>query len=305
MKITNVHNLPTVFENFDKAHAYSNGGSKYSATTLIDSPQVSRLRSRHYSSLEEDVSDQVWSILGTAVHAILESGAERDQVVEERFFSEVMCVDEMRTNASAPFHRTVEVSGQVDLQTPTPEGMILSDYKTTRAYTVQAAKDGKPEWTKQLNIYAALARRNGVKVAGLEVIAILRDWSKAGLDRSPDYPASPVVRVPVEMWSEKTAETFLVECVRRHEGGYSPCSFEEMWARPPVFAFHELAKSGQLRKRATRLFDNRTDAENASLDSPGSQVIERPRIFTRCEGNYCNVARFCDQFAELKKGSSE
>jgi hypothetical protein len=297
MKKTNVHNLPSVFERFDEAHAYSSGGSDYSVTTLIDSPRIKRLRSEHYSDIEEDVSQKVWSILGTAVHAILQDGAEKDQVVEERFFADIEVEG-----------AKVSVSGQVDLQTPvgtgSNRGMILSDYKTTGAYAVQANPEGKPEHIKQLNLYAALARLNGVKVSGLEIIAIIRDWSAAGLDRNADYPVAPIVRIPIGMWDEDDAYEYLKDRVAQHQNpNLQECTYEEMWAKPPVFALHEMAKTGGLRKRATKLFDNLTDAEEKSLDIPGSVVVSRPRVFTRCEGNYCNVSKFCEQFAEIKRGT--
>ena len=162
MKITNVHNLPSVFERFDQAYRYSSGGSDHSVTGLIDSPRIRRLRAEHYDDAEEDISGKIWSILGTAVHAILEGGADEDQVVEERFFTDIKVKG-----------KSISVSGQVDLQTPTGAGMLLSDYKTTGAYAIQSNPGGKPEHIQQLNLSGALARANGVKVCGLEIIAMI------------------------------------------------------------------------------------------------------------------------------------
>lgn len=294
MKITNLYNLPSVFQRFDQSRQYSSGGSKYSVTSLIDSPRIRRLRAEYADDTEEDISGKIFSILGTAVHAILEEGADEDQVVEERFFADI-----------ETSNGTVSVSGQVDLQTPAGPGMILSDYKTTGAYAIQSNPGGKPEHIKQLNLYGALARANGVKVSGLEVIAIVRDWSASGLKRSSDYPVAPIVRIPIEMWDEQEADSYLKDRVLAHEASDLPeCTPQEMWARPPVFALYERTKSGELRKRATRLFDNMTEAEDKSLDITGSEVVARPRTLTRCEGNYCNVSQFCEQFAEIKRGEN-
>ena len=291
MKTTNKYKLPSVFERFDKAHPYTKGASDFSVTTLIDSPQIHRLREQYHEERSEDISERIWSIFWTAIHAILESGAEPDQIVEERFF----------TTVETPLGTKV-VSGQVDLQTPTPHGYILSDYKTTGAFSIQANPEGKPEHVRQLNLYAALARRNEVAVSGLEVIAIIRDWTSSNAARNEDYPRSPITRIPIEMWGEDEAEEYLVGRVEKHLlTDVQGCTLDEMWAKPPVFAVHELTKSGTVKKRATKLFDSMTEAESMSLGLPGSEVIERPRKFARCEGDYCGVSRWCKQYQNIKE----
>lgn len=290
MKLTNKHRLPSVFVNFEKNNAHSTEGAKYSVTKLIDSVKISRLRSKHSEEIEEDISDRAWAILGTAVHNILEMGATEGEIAEERLHAEINGID---------------VSGQIDLQTPHQGGMLLSDYKTVSAFSLVANPDGKPEHNKQLNCYAAIARLNNIKVSGLEIIAIIRDWSSSQAEKSDDYPAAPIVRIPIDMWDEAVALEYLTDRVTAHEREETPdCTFEEMWARPPVYAVHETTKGGDLRKRATRLFDTRTDAEMFSLEKKGSSVIERPRFFARCEGNYCRVVEHCNQYRRIKDGNS-
>jgi hypothetical protein len=291
LRLTNKYDIPSVFENFDKANGHTTGGANYSVTSVIDSPQISRLRKKHHSEMEKDMSDVVFSILGTAVHAILEGGASEGQIPEQRLHCDID-VD----------GRTVSISGQIDLQTPTEDGYMLSDYKTTSVYAIQANPDGKVEYVNQLNSYAAIARRNGVNVSGLEVIAILRDWSAAAKSRSENYPQASVVVIPVDMWSEEKADRYLEARVKLHESlEHNECTLEEMWAKPPVFALYELAKSGTLRKRATKLFDNKLEADIASSPLLGSVVVERPRMFTRCEGDYCNVSKFCEQYKSIRR----
>lgn len=291
MKTTNKYNLPSVFERFDNANAHTRGGADFSVTGLIDSPRVQRLRALHHDERVEDISQRVYSILGTAVHAILEGGAEQEQIVEERFHANIETE-----------HGTVSVSGQVDLQTPTHDGYIISDYKTTGAYAIQAHPEGKIEHIRQLNCYAALARLNSVEVASLEVLAIVRDWSASAAERNPDYPVAPIVRIPIEMWDEDKAYEYIKERAVAHQDKDLPeCTPVDMWARPEVFAVHELAKNGKIRKRASKLFDNQTDAESMSLGLIGSIVEERPRKFVRCEGDYCGVSQWCKQYKQIKE----
>jgi len=291
MELTNEHNLPEVFRNFDKATPHSTEGAKYSVTTLIDSPKISSLRRKHAEQLSEDVTDRVWAIFGTAIHKILEVGASEGEISEQRFHAQV---------------GGVGISGQIDLQTPTSGGFLLSDYKTCRTYTIQANPKGKPEWELQLNCYAQLARLNGVEVAGIEVIAICRDWSEAGRERSEDYPIAPIVRIPVPLWEPEKAQAYLEARVALHESPeVAPCSDAEMWTRPPVYAVYTRTKTGELKKRATRLFDSRTDAEVYLMDHPGGEVIEREAVYARCNGNFCNVRDFCDTYyGRINNGDS-
>ena len=113
------------------------------------------LKYLHGDEVDEDVSDRIMAILGTAVHKILETGVGYGETPEQRFHTEV---------------GGIEISGQVDLQTECSNGVLLSDYKTTSAFVVQKFPHGKPEHERQLNTYAYLARRNGVKISGLEVV---------------------------------------------------------------------------------------------------------------------------------------
>lgn len=298
MKITNRHNLPEVFERFNSERPYSKGDAEYSVTTLIDSPQIARLRDKHADEIEEDVADQVMSILGTAVHEILQVGVPENALAEKRFFATI---------------NGTRISGQIDLITATPDGYIITDYKTTRAASLQFNPEGKPEWIHQLNTYSALCLLNieeieemfrGVVdfdpppvIAGVEIIAILRDWTAAQAARNPDYPQASVVRIPITMWSGSDSYAYISERIDAHRHGEETnCSAQERWAGNAEFAVYEFTQANTRRKRATKLFDNRTDAETFSMTRDGTTLIEeRPQIFRRCEGNYCGVSQFCQQ----------
>lgn len=135
MKITNRFGLPESFVNYAKRNPYSMGKADYSATTLIDSPRVGQLKKWYKERITEDISEMVMSLLGTAVHSVLEQGAGPNDVVEKRFF--------------ADFDGTT-VSGQADLMSPNPDqqkrGYIISDYKTTSAYAISKEPEGKASW---------------------------------------------------------------------------------------------------------------------------------------------------------------
>ena len=77
------------------------------------------------------------------------------------------------------------------------------------------------------------------------------------------------------------------------------CSSEEMWERPAKYAFHRLTKAGNPSKIATRVFDNQMEADIFAAENEGN-VNVRPGVRTRCEGDYCKVSRWCDQYIEWR-----
>jgi hypothetical protein len=89
MKITNIYGLPQTFVNVLSRPTYSKGKAHLSVTELISPPQIVQLRKRHWDNLEEDVSEKVWAIFGTAIHSVLELGKDDNHIIEQRLFAEV------------------------------------------------------------------------------------------------------------------------------------------------------------------------------------------------------------------------
>lgn len=249
-----------------------------------------------------DAVDRIPALFGSAVHKIIEKG-ERDipgHIVEERLFVEVL---------------GWKISGAVDLQIDRGDGTWeINDYKVTSVYSVMNAK---PEWEQQLNLYAAMMRMNGKRVATLKIIAILRDWQRKQADLSPNYPQSQVVTVDIPVWPDDVQSKFLEDRVAAHQSAkilvdnnQSPpyCSNEERWLRNESWA---VMKEG--RKSAVKLYDNKEDAEAAVEQlgpmrglATGHYIEHRPGVPTRCAGNYCLVAQFCKQWQdELGQGAGE
>ena len=69
IKLTNKYGAP---EELVRAASYDDHVTKgdISTTTLIDAPQIRYLKMTN--DIEEDVSDRIWMLFGTAVHHILE-----------------------------------------------------------------------------------------------------------------------------------------------------------------------------------------------------------------------------------------
>jgi hypothetical protein len=288
MIITNVWGLPKPFENIAKNPSYSKGKAHLSATQLLNSPKIVALMKKHDGELTQDVADTIWSIFGSAVHNILEKGADANNIVEQRFHAEV---------------DGWSISGAVDLQVVDEDGIHIQDYKTT---SVWAVKNDKPEWEQQLNIYAWLVEYNKkVKIKSLKIIGILKDWSKSEADRNPEYPQKPVAMVNVPLWTYEEQEAFIKGRIAKHsaadfaiETGEDPveCTPQEMWEKPPVWA---VVKQGAT--RAKSLHDSSELAEAAKKElGPFYDIQIRRGKRGRCE-SYCLVSKWCKQYQQYKE----
>lgn len=282
MKITNRLNLPRAFVSALENDPYDIGSADISVTSLIGPPQIRRLRVQHEDELEVDASELLWALEGQASHAVL-AQAQSSEVVERRLYSEF-------NSESGRF----TVSGQMDnleLSSGT-----LSDYKRTSVWTVTHGP--REDWVKQLNIYAELARRNKIVVRRLQIVATLRDWSRAKHRQYPDtYPPQPVVVLPVPLWDESFTQAYVNARLDLHFGSAVPdCTPQERWEQPGKWA---LMKDG--RQSAIKLEDSEAElsdwAQRRGIDpqKPPHSMVHRPGVYVRCEEPYCPVRHFCPQ----------
>lgn len=300
MKLTNKLNLPLPIFEAIKNSGYSRGKSDYTATQLIEPARIGALKAKHIDELEEDVSNQIFSLIGQSVHTILERAAKTlnklvgapRYIIEERLFVPL---------------GGLTISGQIDIYDIKEQ--ILQDYKITSVHSVK----GKPkkEWEEQLNIGAYLlsCQIPSHIVKKLEIVAILRDWSKMEHKRelargnilgvSCTYSEHQTVVVDIPLWTREKQEAFIVKKVKEHQAAKKElpeCSAEDRWERSSKYA---LMKPG--RKSALRLFDTLAAAEMALTDAPaGCYIDKRPGEAIRCE-NYCPVSNFCEQFKKTKE----
>ena len=278
MEITNHAGLPQAIVEAVTNDPYPHGRvGDITATSLIDAPRIRVLKRRHAHELVEDASERIWALLGQAVHTILER-AEPSAVTERRLFAEV---------------EGWQVSGQFDRAVLYPDSGLLQDYKVTSAWAV--VNGIKPEWVRQLNVLRWLALRNGYDVERLQVVAILRDWSRGKAAQGDGYPQQQVAVIEVPVWPEAQTEAYVRERVRLHQAAElapepPPCSAEERWQRSTTYA---VMRRG--RKSAIRVLED-PEAAAQRAEREGGYVEERPGRAVRCE-QYCPVRDFCQQAA--------
>jgi len=295
MKFTNKFNLPQTFVNVIHRPTYSKGKAHISATEIINSPRIVQFKKKHWDDIEQDASEMVWSLFGSAVHNILEHGKDDHHIVEERLHLEF---------------EGWKISGAIDLQEVEPNGTItISDYKVTGAWAVMNEKD---DWHRQLNIYGWMVEKvKKVPVGKLQIIAIIRDWSARDAASKEGYPQSPVATIDIPLWSFEEREAFIAKRINDHgtalfemetDGEMPDCTPEEMWEKKTSYA---LKKDGNV--RAKSVHETLEDAEKALAKSEETAkknekfVIEvRQGERTRCK-SYCQVSQFCTQHQNYLK----
>lgn len=290
--ITNNFDLPQAIINALHRPTYNKGKSQISVTQIINSPRIVALRDMHDKDIKVDATDLVWSLFGTAVHHILEQGADETHLTEERIFTEV---------SGWLF------SGAIDSQICHADGTrTVQDYKVTKAYSVM---NEKVEWEQQLNIYKWLVETvKKTPVRQLQIVAIVRDWSRHDRLRSESYPQAPVVLIDIPMWENERIEAFVKERIALHQEAFTSsalgedlalCTKEDMWARPAVYA---VKKEG--RKTAIKLHIDKGEAENqVNTLGKGHYIEFRPEERVRC-ANFCDVREFCNQWRNYEDSIS-
>jgi hypothetical protein len=293
MKITNKFNVPETLVALATRDYYTKGKSDYSVTEIISPPRIQRLRRKHFEEIEQDVSDMLWMLLGTALHVV----AERSEVLGH--------TNEERLSVGID---GIILSGAIDLQKDEADGITITDYKFTSAW---ALMNDKPEWEQQQNIYKYLVERVKKKpVKGLKICALIRDWSRRDAQNKADYPQAPIQVIDIPMWTFDRTEAFIKERVEMHRdskvnadwGDELPlCSEEERWVRQTTYA---VKKEG--RKTAVRVFDTQDEADALLKEMPEKDkgFIEiRKGEAVRCTGNFCGVSQWCSQFQNQKEQS--
>jgi hypothetical protein len=288
MKLTNKFNLPQTFINVIHRPTYSKGDSHISATELLNSPRIVQLKHKHWDEIEQDASEMVWQLFGSAVHKVLEHGKDDHHVIEERLFTEF---------------EGWKISGAIDLQEVHPEGICIRDYKVTGAWSVM---NEKSDWHNQLNVYAWLIERvKQQPVKDLAIIAIIRDWSAREAQTKENYPDSPIATINIPLWSFEEREAYVKRRLSQHNDAYfafntdtelPECTTDDMWEKPTTYA---VKKEGGV--RAKSVHPTREEAEAALTKGYFIEVRNGER--TRCK-SYCQVSQFCSQYQTYLKDQS-
>lgn len=277
MKFTNRSGLPDALLRAVKNDTYNKGDAEFSITELIGPARISALKEQHKHEVEEDVEEVLYRLYGQIVSGILERANKKD-LAEERLYGVI---------------GGVRISGQLD--SLDLDESILSDWKLTSLYGFKPGVPPKPEWVYQLNGLLELLRQNGKDAKKLQIVGLLRDWSKMKAAREgSEYPQMPSVILPIPMWERSKIEEYLWSRIVAHRQARKvlpECTPDERWHKDDV---HAVMKGKN--KRAVKLHDNASAALAHARNAGADHRVEfRPGESTRCL-HYCPVAKFCSQF---------
>lgn len=287
MQITNKLNLPQSLVNAVTTERHNKEDS-VSATTLLQGVKQIILTARHWDEIEDDVSDRVWAVFGTAVHKLLEE-KNPNAFTEERF--------ECKLGSKT-------VTGQVDLYDM--EEKTITDYKTASVWKVKFKSFD--DWKKQGLIYAWLLKKEGLEVKRCRFIAMLRDWTKGEAQRNMDYPQAQIYEYVFDVTEKdlREIEIFINDKVlqiiddeNKSDDEIAPCTGEERWETETKW---KVKKDG--RKTAVKVCSTEAEALNYISDNFNNDksyyVEEVAGQSKRCT-DYCLCNKFCNFYKKLRE----
>ena len=275
MIITNKYNLPQVLINsVEENHIPVD--KHYSVTTLLKPIREILLTRRHYSEIEQDISDMVWLIFGSAVHKLIE---DSDKTGFAEFKLEELVLNDYY------------LTGIVDLYDE--EHSLINDWKTATVYKI-LNKDFE-DWRKQGLMYAWLLRKRGYHTGKLQFHAMLKDWSHKDSRIKSDYPQHPLYTWEYQITESDMQEIesfiitqlkLLIACEKLPDNDLPMCSQEERWNPGDKYA---VMREG--RKTAIKVCDSKEEAE--SFITGSDMFIETRSGEDKKCNDYCICKKFC------------
>ena len=283
MIITNKLRLPQQLVNMAKRD-YKFEPNEYRVTQLLKGIRETILERRHYHEIEQDVSDMIWLLFGTAVHSIIEHHKEADhEFKEERIKIRI---------------GNYILSGKFDLYNA--ETKTITDYKTCSIWKV--VNGDYEDWRRQLLIYAYMLQSIGFPVEKAEIIALMKDHSKSQAKRKSDYPEQPVRKITftftekdfaeIESWLHQRFEE-ITKAEKLPDDELPLCTPEERFNSGDKFA---VMRKG--RKTALRVLDSYEKAEEWMEYNGGDYIEVRKGEDKKCQ-DYCSACEFCNYYKEV------
>lgn len=328
--LTNKQGLPETIVNACKYDTHKVAGD-ISVSQLISAPRERILKK--LNKYEEDVSDRLYMLMGTALHHILERGNIPEVrrrsflMVIETFMEGARKVEATDQNKAAQFKNVAkylqdcipvffpeignryifEVTFRTEINGVVLYGTFdlydtftktLYDYKFCSVYAYMF-QESQMKWDAQTNVYAYLLTQNNYEVKHIKIVAFFRDWQSSGNLKQKDYPKHQVMEIDMPVRSIAEMANWINKRILKHkeaeDTGILPlCTGTERWAKGDQWA----AKTPGV-KKAWKVSDEESVIDAFIYDNQlkyqGKLFKEfRPGESVKC-ASFCPVAKFCDQ----------
>lgn len=231
------------------------------------------------------MSSNLWALLGTAVHGVIEKNGSSSDLVEQHLMIEIGGV----TLSGTPDHFNLET-------------LALNDWKCTSTWTY--VYGGREEWEQALNVYAFMIHAKlGKYPKTLTNHMILRDHMKSKAKYDREYPQIPFTSMEQKLWEPGQTEQFIMERINLHEetsqikdDKYLPkCTSEERWSKADTW---RIKKKGGKKAIPGGVFENDKAGADAKLKEVGDGffIDFQAGEAVRC-ADYCDPNKFCKQYA--------
>ena len=328
MQFTNKYGLLRPIARALASDDYEHHGD-YSLTELLKSPQQVQLTRRYPDKIVVEVMNNVWSLMGRAMHYVMSLAKIKGSFIEERFIfvlngSQISC----QSDYVYPLMKMIEGKA-VEALVNGKRVYGIIDFKNTSHW---AAKDGvKDEWEEQINGYIFGWHQRGINITQGHIAAFLRDWSytDAVVIKKRDYPPQPIKQMPIRLWPLEQTESFLkqrlklhMEAAQLHDKDIPPCTEKERWAKPDKFSAvfvggnskGNAASGGSFFRDRARcdqfMIERRLKNTLKTPDEDGNPRYKKGFIDTeakftkgsspKCE-RYCDCRDFCPQYARMNR----
>ena len=271
MIITNKNNLPSALVNLAE-DVRTPVDKQYSTTTILKPTRIILLERRYFDEIEQDVSDMIWLIFGTAVHSVIEA---HDKTGMAEMAMEQKIVGDYK------------LTGKLDLYNE--ETFSIEDYKTASVWKVKFGDFD--DWKKQGLIYSWLIKKLGRYVKFIKFHAILKDWTardKRLADLKGEfYPDHPVWTYIYEVSQNDILEIEdyilnrfdeIINSERLADDKLPLCTDAERWYTGDKYAVY---KKGGV--RALRVLDTEQEANDYMANKGGDYIEKRKGENRRCQ----------------------
>ena len=297
---TNEHNIPLPLQIWLATDNYEHDDDPIviSATTMLKSVRQIVLGKRYKDADRKvDFSNLVSSVMGSSIHASVEKALDRTnalQVLEKLGYTNAdKIMDEMHVEVRTK--KEIDdyvISGQFDM---VYKGAVCDIKTSAWKYILGNGED----YRLQMSIYKWLNPEIITSNRGY-IFYVFTDWTGVKAKQDSRYPQSKIAfkEYPLMDFDEidtwiKTKLSAITACRGLADKDLPLCSDKELWREPDTYAYYSNPSN---RTRATKVFDNRADAE-AMVSSKGGIVQERKGKVKACK--YCPYINYCNQYIDM------